>query len=904
MTHKIFSTVSMFLLLLVGMLQAQPIRNGNPGFTPAGIPRIECSVALSRDSLYFSAYDYSPNFINATVWVKNVSTAVADTIIVSMMADTRFVIVPPTIDTISYGLQPGDSVMATFRLNVAWSRDTSGYDIVRAVATASNGANAVGEKAIWVEKERYPIYSLVCTKNFGQIVFSDSLNGYVPDPFQVQVEITNIGDGNSEETRVSYLGTKGVDPASFPIVTIGTLKPGERKVVTFDMRAIKRINDTTVTMFFEVQGNGGYKKKTYWGNCQQLVTIPMAKKAEYQVYADVVPTIIRFQDHKYTPDPFLFTADSRNIGNAVGDSVRIQVVLPPSIQLASGESGEKWIGTLDIDSVNHTSWLLRPNPRTKQDTVTICVRVFDRFGNQAVGCDSVIVEPVLMVALEATCSLPDSIHADKLNGTYTNNPFDAKVTVRNIGSDYADSVKATIIIQSPDVILFAPLEFTQKLETISSTGSDKLYPDSIATFTWSVKSLPRGISGMVKIKFKVEAINAETQQPECEVYIPNLEAPALETSCSIDVDSLHYNPVTGGYKPAEFFYTLKIWNAGGGKADSVKATLALPPRVLLGTGETLEKWATPLSLGPKDTAIIVWKLVPLERHDFGSLATVITVTQSTNVEGTYPCDKWVFIPSLPNTSALSITKDNVGYTGQTIYVPVNIDQSDGKDIKSFAFGLRYNVDDKRRPLPQRVVDFAGIEQRYSKTDGWAATATPLANDSVYITLTSNGEALTGASPPPLLYLVFKAVFGGEPGTQLQSRATVIAWPTEESLRNDLLINNGAIFPRVKDGDGMIYISGDCIRPLSASDKYFFLGQNSPNPFNPSTSISYHVAERTHVRIVVLDALGREVSTLVNEPKDAGMHQVVFNAGSLPSGLYFYRMEAANFNSIMKMMLAK
>lgn len=85
---------------------------------------------------------------------------------------------------------------------------------------------------------------------------------------------------------------------------------------------------------------------------------------------------------------------------------------------------------------------------------------------------------------------------------------------------------------------------------------------------------------------------------------------------------------------------------------------------------------------------------------------------------------------------------------------------------------------------------------------------------------------------------------------------------------------------------------------------FELGQNYPNPFNPTTSINFTLAERSNVSLKVFDVLGREVMTLVNSTKDAGNHNVSFDAGDLASGLYIYTIKAGNFTSSKKMMLMK
>ncbi|MDX2128523.1 MAG: FG-GAP-like repeat-containing protein [Chloroherpetonaceae bacterium] len=85
---------------------------------------------------------------------------------------------------------------------------------------------------------------------------------------------------------------------------------------------------------------------------------------------------------------------------------------------------------------------------------------------------------------------------------------------------------------------------------------------------------------------------------------------------------------------------------------------------------------------------------------------------------------------------------------------------------------------------------------------------------------------------------------------------------------------------------------------------FALEQNFPNPFNPNTVIAYQLPQSGQVTLKVYDVLGREVTTLVNEPKEAGKYQVNFNAAKLASGVYFYQLKSGNFVQTKKMMLVK
>jgi hypothetical protein len=75
---------------------------------------------------------------------------------------------------------------------------------------------------------------------------------------------------------------------------------------------------------------------------------------------------------------------------------------------------------------------------------------------------------------------------------------------------------------------------------------------------------------------------------------------------------------------------------------------------------------------------------------------------------------------------------------------------------------------------------------------------------------------------------------------------------------------------------------------------FYLSQNYPNPFNPSTNLEFGISEFGFVSLKVYDVHGKEVATLVNENKPAGIYEVKWNRGGFASGVYFYRIEI-NYN---------
>ncbi|MCH8124322.1 MAG: T9SS type A sorting domain-containing protein [Bacteroidetes bacterium] len=83
-----------------------------------------------------------------------------------------------------------------------------------------------------------------------------------------------------------------------------------------------------------------------------------------------------------------------------------------------------------------------------------------------------------------------------------------------------------------------------------------------------------------------------------------------------------------------------------------------------------------------------------------------------------------------------------------------------------------------------------------------------------------------------------------------------------------------------------------------------LGDNFPEPFSEKTTIRFRLPHPASVRLSILDLLGREIETLVNEPRKEGNYSVVFNGSGLPSGVYIYRIEIDHALGFGTMVLQK
>ena len=111
--------------------------------------------------------------------------------------------------------------------------------------------------------------------------------------------------------------------------------------------------------------------------------------------------------------------------------------------------------------------------------------------------------------------------------------------------------------------------------------------------------------------------------------------------------------------------------------------------------------------------------------------------------------------------------------------------------------------------------------------------------------------------------------------------------------------NGIILKTV-NGGGTVSVQNISSEVPSA----YSLSQNYPNPFNPTTNIRYALPKNGMVKLVVFDALGREVETLVNESQQAGTYEAKFNGAALTSGVYFYKLITDGFTETKRMAVIK
>ena len=158
---------------------------------------------------------------------------------------------------------------------------------------------------------------------------------------------------------------------------------------------------------------------------------------------------------------------------------------------------------------------------------------------------------------------------------------------------------------------------------------------------------------------------------------------------------------------------------------------------------------------------------------------------------------------------------------------------------------------------------------------------PFDNNASSIFIYLNGPNVAGIKAAANNYKVVYFGFGFEQITDTAIRDTLVS----------RIINWSGVTPtNLEDNEIIPY--------------EFSLGQNYPNPFNPSTRISYSLNNEVQVNLSVYDMLGRKVAELVNERQGSGAYELEFDASSLASGIYLYKLSAGDFVSVKKMTLLK
>jgi hypothetical protein len=898
---------------------------------PVVMPELVCALE-APDTIRFVTDRYEPTPFDLKIQIRNIGNGPAYNVKGYVLQDTRFNILPPALrefGQIDAGVTVDFSDTDGYRLRVN-PRDTDGYDTVRVAVIADGIPATYCEIPIYVERELRPRFEMACAATPNMLTFDDQLNDYAPNPFQVSTQAINVGETKADNCQLVFVGPPRFTPVdASPIYAVpgGTMQVRDTVVHTWNLRALRRATGGWDTLVYQIQGRGGMGQRLIIGECRVPVYVPAARSAEYQMVC-TAPARLVFDNSAgvYVPDPFEFKATVTNNGLALGQGLEMTAMLPPGVILAPGETATKVVGDVNPGASVEITWLVRPvaiPPDQPAQTVTLCAEVGDKFGKSSSCCSKVEIPPATKALLDLACQVQfDTLKVDRNLGRFEANPFTAGIRITNAGQSPADSVKVLLLPQSQyvKVVNGMPEKFVAL----------RLDPGvSSSLLVWDLYATPRDVAETVELRFLVTAKDMPSQVCRVWIHIPAVLPPVLvcdlESSMKSTADTLFFDYDFGDYmddlksrsvtdRYNVFKISTLVRNNGVAQARGVQATLLPPPGVSFDEGETAQKLVGngTLAAGQAST-LVTWAIKPL-RSPVDVLTPFRVVITSENAVSR-SCNLDVVIKGAPKSATVTLPSDPVGRYGEKLYVPVTIDPTIGKEIYRYKLNVRFD------PTVVRFVE--AISAGTLTGRGWSgvraklltetADATP---DIVRVEDLTTGSALNEHNGGILVMLVFEATYGGtNSGKELEHAVTDLTFePVVTAVENGGTVRYVSSLNSPDDGDagrdvflgyvnGKATVSGECIVPLTATGG-FVLKQNQPNPFNPSTRITYEIGADCHVRLTVFDALGRPIKTLVDADQKQGVHAIDFTAEGLASGTYLYRIETPFYTHMLRMVLTR
>lgn len=265
-----------------------------------------------------------------------------------------------------------------------------------------------------------------------------------------------------------------------------------------------------------------------------------------------------------------------------------------------------------------------------------------------------------------------------------------------------------------------------------------------------------------------------------------------------------------------------------------------------------------------------------------------------------------------NGSAVSTLAGNNHFSGSAAVFPNGetvaiFIETDGLQNQFGVYGQRFSTNGTRQWTDNGKVFTALAEQQpsflwvYTKDTNAVAGFTELQSGATYYEKAFRVGQSSGNFVWPGNIVMASNVASSKSRMQAAINSAGMLMMTWSDNRND----GGGAYAQNVNFDGTLGNTVGIISQTGVAEK-FSLQQNYPNPFNPVTKIKFSVGENTNsnTKITIYDVKGSEVTTLVNNNLTKGEYEVLWDASSFTTGIYFYKIESGKFNETKKMMLIK
>lgn len=592
-------------------------------------PILDCYASVPG-SLNWNDQDkrYEPNPFDVSVTVTNSGTREARNVRAFLVVDTNIVkfVTPQTpAQLLSPSvIQPGASVTATWTLLAVKQKDLDSIGIYFSVM-----ADSYAPFACWSRVLIDPALSsaIACDISAPDTVYFRE-QYYEPEEFDITVRALNVGNGQARDVRAQLLQDTRftiIPPASRPLADV--LLPGASAEGQFRVRINPRDTDGYDTIRVNIQGDD---TNPAW--CYHPVWVQRVRAPRFSLLCSTPEDSLIFSDanYNYVPNPFVVTTVGENIGETYAEECQLMFMGPEYFTPVG--SNLRPLGTMQIGETRSEQWTITALPRTTGGWDTLRFQIIGRGG---LGKQIALAECTLPVYVPAVrrpeyrleCSAPDSLGF--VNNAYTPEPV-LTVRITNVGNAAGRGLYPTIAL--PPLVSLADGERPHRYVPV-------LQPGESIELQWKLVAEARAYDGSYRLCAQVLDSIGVTAQCCSDIFIPKTEYPVLMPSCWA-IDSLFIDSESGAYLGNPFEVVLNLTNVGLGKADRVRASIAV-----LGSFMKLldpaEQIVGDLEVG--GTARLRWNVQALKRPDDANIPIVITI-MADNHE-TRECSLAVHVPA-------------------------------------------------------------------------------------------------------------------------------------------------------------------------------------------------------------------------------------------------------------------
>ncbi|MFZ1729559.1 MAG: VWA domain-containing protein [Bacteroidota bacterium] len=563
-------------------------------FITASPVRVLMRCADTRVMVYDDGTgEYDPARLLVTTTVTNVSSLI--------MSNTRGHIQLPPFMTVEAGdfpskdfpnsavIAPGDSA------KISWVVIAKGYPSLPAQVcvsiTAENFPGAQCCTPLDIEMLN-AIPALECALDGPDTVLYNN-GSYIPNPIVLNLRVRNNGNTPAKKLHAALLQGEdlSIDASDQALKLISdSLAMGDSVNTTFRVRildrAVSRIDTIRITVYAE---NGGAMV------CWVPVFIEAVRGPVLELSCSGPDSLV-FSDqmNRYQPDPFIIQLSATNIGTAPADSVVAEILAPPDINLAAGETAAKLLlpSTLSAGQSGTAAWMVKAVPRdiARVDTIRVQVRAKGKTLQQTPPCAiPVFIPAIRKPEMELTCFVVRQTEGDDT----------VIVAAGLVNNGTAAAYDVNVHVQFPGKLQLAPANqpLTQNVPVIRPG-------EALRLFSWTFIVQRGAVLDSVDVCFTMDAHFIPPQTCCTTVLIPPADAASFEFSCALTPDTVRVDAVSGEYNEAVFSSTLS--NPTAVALDSVRCTIVLPAGILLAAGEKEEKIVRNLLPGTPQS--IQWRL--------------------------------------------------------------------------------------------------------------------------------------------------------------------------------------------------------------------------------------------------------------------------------------------------------